>query len=90
MKTISLITLLAESFNCSRSALQDKINHPLASNKLLEILSGKRLQTNYFDRNGKKKEVKCARLSILPASTLPVYEGFLNGKHHIFSLLYSS
>ena len=60
MKTIPLITLLTESFTCSRSALQDKINHPLASNKLLEILSGKRLQTNYFDRNGKKKEVKCA------------------------------
>ena len=58
MKTISLITLLAERFNCSRSALQDKINHPLASNKLLKILSGKRLQTNYFDRNSKKKEVK--------------------------------
>ena len=80
INTKPLIEVLIATFKCNRSALQDKLNHPLALNKVLSIIRGNQLQTIYKDRNGRKKEVKCSWLSIKPASSQPAYEGYLNSQ----------
>ena len=87
IKTTPLINILAKEFKCTGNFLQEKINHPMAMTKIMKITTGKKMQTTYMDRNGKKKIVKCARLSIQTASELPAYEGYLGSKS-VLSLLY--
>jgi hypothetical protein len=77
MAVSNLLEGLCAFFKCDASMLHEKLNHPLAMNRVDDYLRGKHLRTSYLNSDGLKKEIKYTRLSIKNASEQHAYEGYL-------------
>jgi hypothetical protein len=77
MTLIPLTTALSNLLACEPKNLAEFLNNPLAVNKAVEFLKGKKLRTSYLDKQGEFKEVRCDGISLKSVADQFAFEGYL-------------